>query len=92
MDPTMIVMILSMLAFFYFSMIRPENKKKKAQDEMRSSVAVGDMITTIGGIQGKIVNISGDRITIETSEDRVRIQILKWAVASVGSLQENPQD
>jgi len=90
MDPTMIIMIVAMLAIFYFFMIRPESKKKKRLAEMRESLTVGDTITTIGGIFGKVVNIDGEKITFETSEDRVRVQIAKWAVSTVGKAMEEP--
>jgi len=90
MDITMIIMIVAMIAIFYFFMIRPESKKKKKLAEMRESLTVGDMVTTIGGILGKVVNIDGDKITFETSEDRVRVQIAKWAVSTVGKATEEP--
>ena len=92
MDPTMIIMIVAMIAIFYFFMIRPEGKKKKKLAEMRESLTVGDTITTIGGIFGKVVNIDSDKITFETSEDRVRVQIARWAISSVGKeVAEEPQ-
>ena len=90
MDPTMIIMIVAMVAIFYFFMIRPESKKKKKLAEMRESLSVGDTITSIGGIYGKVVNIDGDKITFETSEDRVRIQIAKWGISTVGKMAEEP--
>ena len=90
MDYTMIIMIVAMVAIFYFFMIRPESKKKKKLAEMRESLSVGDNITSIGGIYGKVVNIDGDKITFETSEDRVRVQIMKWAVSTVGKASEEP--
>ena len=83
-------MIVAMVAIFYFFMIRPESKKKKKLAEMRASLSVGDTITTIGGIFGKVVNIDEDKITFETSEDRVRVQIAKWAVSTVGKAVEEP--
>ena len=86
----MIIMIVVMVGIFYFFMIRPEQKKKKKLAEMRSSLKSGDTITTIGGIYGKVVNVSDDKITFETSEDRVRIQIAKWAVSTVGKASEEP--
>ncbi|MCL2151961.1 MAG: preprotein translocase subunit YajC [Oscillospiraceae bacterium] len=91
MDPVMIIMIVLMVAFFYFFMIRPENKKKKKLAEMRESLTTGDTITTIGGIFGKVVHVDEDKITFETGEDRVRIQIAKWAVSTVGKATEEPQ-
>lgn len=79
-----VISMVILLAIFYFLMIRPENKRKKKVEEMRSGLSVGDDVTTIGGIEGKIVNISGDSITFETGEDRVRIKIAKWAISSKG--------
>jgi len=90
MDTTMIIMIVAMVGIFYFFMIRPESKKKKKLAEMRESLSVGDTITSIGGIFGKVVNIDGDKITFETGEDRVRVQIAKWAVSTVGKAMEEP--
>ena len=81
---SMIIMIVLMFAIMYFLMIRPENKSKKKAQEMRDSLKKGDVITTIGGIVGKIVHVNKDTIVIETSDDRVRMELTKWAVSSVG--------
>lgn len=83
-----IIMIVVLAAVFYFFLIRPENKKKKKLNEMRNSMTIGDDITTIGGIVGKIVSVRDDLITFETSEDRVRIQVNKWAISTVGKSTE----
>lgn len=80
----MIIMIVAMIAIFYFFMIRPENKKKKKLAEMRAALAVGDTVTTIGGIIGKVVSVDEEKVTFETSEDRVRVQVAKWAISTVG--------
>jgi len=77
-----IIMIAVIFAVFYFLMIRPENKRKKKAQEMRDGVEVGDKIVTIGGMVGKVVHVSGDKLTFETGEDRVRIEVAKWAVSS----------
>lgn len=79
-----ILMLIVMVAIMYFLMIRPENKRKKKAQEMRDSLKKGDIITSIGGIIGKIVSVGKDTIIIETSEDRVRLELTKWAVSSVG--------
>ena len=79
-----ILMLIVMVAIMYFLMIRPENKRKKKAQEMRDSLKNGDIITTIGGIIGKIVSVTKDTIVIETSDDRVRMELAKWAVSSVG--------
>lgn len=73
-----------MLAVMYFFMIRPENKRKKATAKMRSELIVGDQVTTIGGIVGKVVNIKDDTITVETGADKVRIKIMRWAISTKG--------
>ena len=83
-----ILMIVLMIAIFYFLMIRPENKRKKQAEEMRSSLQKGDWLTTIGGVYGRIVAITDRTVVIETSEDRVRIEFLKSAIGSVGTLDE----
>lgn len=77
-----ILMLVAMFAVFYFLMIRPENKKRKQAEDMRSALTVGDEITTIGGITGKIVQVTEETVTFETGEDRVRIQIKKWGIHS----------
>ena len=89
---SMIIMLVVMIGVFYFFMIRPENKRKKQAQQMRDNLAVGDTITTIGGIMGKIVAVRENNIVIETSEDRVRMQLAKWAVSSVGKQTEEPQN
>lgn len=66
---------------FYFFLIRPEKKRKQKLEEMRSAITVGDEIVTIGGIMGKVVQATEDTITFETGEDRVRIQVTKWAIS-----------
>ena len=77
-----IVMLVAMLAIFYFMLIRPENKRKKEAEQMRSSVKTGDKITTIGGIIGTVVSVKDDKIVIETSADQVRVEFAKWAISS----------
>ena len=81
---TSIIMIVLLFVVFYFFLIRPENKKKKKLQEMRDTLSVGDQITTIGGMVGKIVNIKDDMVTFETGEDRVRIQIMRWGISTTG--------
>lgn len=81
----MIVMLIAMLAVFYFMLIRPENKRKKEAEKMRSELAVGDVITSIGGIIGTICAVKENTIVIESGADRVRIELTKWAVSSKGT-------
>ena len=80
-----IVLIVAMIAIFYFMLIRPENKKKKAAEELRNSLAVGDEVTTIGGILGTICAVKANSVVLETGADRVRIEMTKWAISSKGA-------
>ena len=82
---SMLLPLILMVALMYFLMIRPENKRKKQAEEMRNSLKKGDQITTIGGIVGKIVHVTDDNIVIETSDDRVRMELAKWAVSTNNS-------
>ena len=85
---SMLLPFVILIAVFYFLLIRPENKKKKAAAKMRSELAVGDEITTIGGVVGTICQVKEDTIIIETSEDRVRMEFVKSAIGSVGTLDQ----
>ena len=76
-----LIFLVIIFVVFYFFLIRPEKKRKKQLDDMRSAITVGDEIVTIGGIMGKVVQATEDTITFETGEDRVRIQVAKWAIS-----------
>lgn len=80
-DYTWIIMMAVMLVVMYFSMIRPESKRKKEEAKMRSELAVGDEIQTIGGVVGTICAVKDTCVVIETGADRVRIEFVKDAVA-----------
>ena len=79
-----IVMLVVMLAIFYFLLIRPENKRKKKAEAMREGIKKGDTVTTIGGIVGRVVHANKDTLIIETSEDRVRVEVTRWAISTTG--------
>ena len=78
----MLPVLLIMVAVFYFMIIRPENKRKKEAEQLRSSIKNGDKVTTIGGITGKVVDVKEDRFVIETGADQVRIEFAKWALST----------
>ena len=82
-----ILMHVLMFVVFYFFFIRPENKKKKKVEDMRNSLSLGDEITTIGGMTGRIVQVTEDTVTFETGEDRVRIQIKKWGISTTAKME-----
>ena len=85
---TMLIMLVAFVGVFYFMIVRPENKKKKEAEALRNSLHRGDQITTIGGMIGRIVMVKSESIVFETSEDRVRIEIAKWAISSKGKQTE----
>ncbi|HOR86752.1 MAG TPA: preprotein translocase subunit YajC [Bacillota bacterium] len=74
---------LVVIVAFYFFLIRPQQKKEKATQEMRKSVQEGMEIVTIGGLYGKVVNAKEDILTIEIGADKVRLKIARWAVGKV---------
>ncbi len=80
---TTVIMLVAMIAIFYFFMYRPQKKQEKEAANMRDSLQVGDEITTIGGIIGKIVSIKDETVLIETSNERNKIRILRSAVRNV---------
>ena len=78
---TSAIMMVGMLALMYFMLIRPENKRKKKEEEMRAALKAGDSITTIGGVKGVVVDVKEDRFVLETGADRVRIEFAKFALS-----------
>lgn len=84
-----LLMIAIMFAVMYFILIRPENKRKKEAEQMRSAVRKGDKIVTIGGVVGTVVDIKESRIVVETSADQVRIELEKWAISNNETAAEN---
>ncbi len=78
-----ILMVVGLLVIMYFFMIRPQKKQEKKMNEMRESLQVGDEVTTIGGIIGRIVSIKDETVLIETGRDRVKIRFLRSAIRSV---------
>lgn len=85
---SMVLPFVLLIGIFYFMLIRPENKKKKAMAKIRSELAVGDIITTIGGIVGTICAVKEETIVIETGADRVRVEFTKWAISTKGKQAE----
>ena len=91
---SMLIMLLvygAIIAAMYFIFFRPQNKKKKKKEaEMRKNAQVGDEITTIGGICGRIIAVKDetDSVIIETGSDRARLRIKRWAIGSVDTIHE----
>ena len=84
----MLPMLLIMVALFYFMLIRPENKRKKEAEQLRSAIKNGDKVTTIGGITGTVVDVKSDKFVIETGADQVRIEFMKWALSTNETAEE----
>ena len=89
---TPILMMVIMVAIFYFILIRPENKRKKEAQKMREAVKVGDKVVTIGGIVGTVVSVKDERFVMETSADLVRIEFEKWALSSNTTAEEKAKE
>ena len=79
---TLILMVV-VIIFFYLFMIRPQKKQEKKDAQMRDNLAVGDEVTTIGGIIGKVVSIKGETFVLETTKDRTKIRFLKGAIRNI---------
>ena len=75
--------IVFLFVIMYFFMIRPQKKQERKDAEMRDALAVGDEVTTIGGIIGKVVSIKEETFVLETTKDRTKIRFLKGAIRSV---------
>lgn len=84
--------LILIVALMYFMLIRPQKKRQKEEQQMRNNLRVGDELTTIGGICGRVVNIKDDTVTIESGADRTKMQFKKWAIQSVETKHDAPID
>ena len=89
----MIAIYAVIIALVYLFLLRPNSKKKKEEAAMRNNLEIGDEITTIGGIMGRIVAIKDeeDAIILETGSDRVKMKFKKWCISSVDTVKETPK-
>ena len=90
---SMLIMLLfygGIIAAMYFIFFRPQSKKKKKEQEMRKNAQVGDEVTTIGGICGRIIAVKDETesVIIETGSDRARLRVKRWAIGSVDTIHE----
>lgn len=94
-NPLSMLLMLAVYAVFilalYFIFFRPQSKKKKKEAEMRKNAQVGDEITTIGGICGRIIAVKDeiDSVVIETGSDKAKLRIKRWAIGSVDTVHED---
>ena len=88
-DGSMMTLVITMvltLGLMYFMIYRPQKKQQKKDTEMRNALDIGDEITTIGGIVGRVVAIKEDTFVLETGSDRMKIRFRRSAIASVEKL------
>jgi len=87
-----IIIYVAIFAALYFFLIRPNSKKKKQEAELRNNIEIGDEITTIGGIMGRVVAVKDeeDAIIIETGSDRLKMKLKKWCISSVDTQKDTP--
>ncbi len=83
----LVITTVILVVAFYFVLIRPQSKKQKEEEQMRKDLEIGDEITTIGGIVGRVVNINDndDSMIVETGADRTKIKFKKWALSSINN-------
>ena len=86
-----ILLIVGLFALMYFMMIRPQKKKQKEEQEMRDAIQIGDEITTIGGICGRVVTVKEDSLVIETGADRNKMKITRWAIQTNNTADERKE-
>ncbi len=85
---SMIIIMVALFGVMYFMMIRPQKKKQQQEQNMRDNIQVGDEITTIGGIMGRVVTVKEDSLIIETGADRNKMKITRWAVSTNNTANE----
>ena len=83
--------LILLIVVMYFLLIRPQRKREKTVNEMRRNLQVGDEIITIGGICGKIVKTKDETIIIQVGADKVKFEMMRWAVSKVVESSGKPQ-
>ena len=80
-----------LLVVMYFFMIRPQKKQEKEAQAMRNSLSVGDEVTTIGGIIGRVVNVKEETFVLETTKERTRIRFERSALKRIDRKFDAPE-
>ena len=78
-----IIPFILIIVLFYFILIRPQNKKNKQVNEMRSALKRGDWVTTIGGFRGRVTKIKDELVSIEVGPDKVKMEIMRWGISKI---------
>lgn len=84
--------IVLVIVLMYFIVLRPQKKREKEEQKMRNNMRVGDEVTTIGGICGRVVTIRDDSLVIETGADRNKMTVKKWAIQSCDTVHDPKED
>ena len=84
----MILMMVGLVVVMYFVTIRPQKKRQQEEQKLRDSIQIGDNVTTIGGITGRIITVKEDSIVIETSADRTKLSFMRWAIQTNNTAEE----
>ena len=84
-----IAMWAGLFAVFYFLLIRPQKKKEKQLKEMRETLAVGDKVTTVGGIIANVAKIEENFVVLELGPNRTKVPFEKWAIGTVETKKES---
>lgn len=85
----LIGMFVIIIGVFYFLMIRPQKKRQKEEEKMRNSLQIGDEVTSIGGICGRVVSIKDDSIILESNADHSKIKLMRWAIQSNNTVHDD---
>ncbi len=88
---TSIIMLALLAVVFYFFIIRPQKKQEKEASALRNSLSVGDEVTTIGGIIGRVINVKDDTFVLETTKDRTRIRFERSALKRIDRKFDAPE-
>jgi preprotein translocase subunit YajC len=80
---TLIIYVVFFGALMYFMIFLPQRKRDKKAKELMSALQVGNMVVSIGGITGKVINIKDDEVTVETSVEKTQVVFKKWAIKEV---------
>ncbi len=82
------IYLIAMVVLMYFMMIRPQKKKQKEEQAMRDNIQVGDEVTTIGGIMGRVVTVKEDSLIIETGADKNKLKFARWSISQNNTANE----
>ncbi len=89
---TSIIMLVGLVVVFYFFIIRPQKKQEKEATALRNSLSIGDEVTTIGGIIGRVINVKDDTFVLETTKDRTRIRFERSALKRIDRKFDAPEE